>query len=263
MLAASKLDTIESLERRLASSPVRLRLSKGLWPRYMRGEVMPQGAKTPSRSSLIARVDTLYPGTGAIFYSPLWDLMDFDRLLGPKELVRMYLQLDEWIWTKFVAHKNTHDLARIALAPYWHRPLSVSTRTVLLERLHGMDGLSACMIEARMGYLRQDIRGFFDCLRAGSSVMKQLASTTPFAYKRMRSALLLLEGLWLLYMGANVMSPPHYLDTPEFDYSKALEWAREWSGKADHHARTLDTSSLKVFKTWRKDCWSGSLARRD
>lgn len=254
MFATSRFVFIQDFENQLAKLSHKVRLSKGLWPRYMRGEVLPQGAWTSGRATLIERIDAIYPGTARIFHSPLWELMDFEKMLGPHELKSMYLRLDKEIWARFVSHSRSASIEAVAASRYWKIRRTEAELVDHLRRSKGLDGLSACLIEARMSYLMQEEPWFIACMLEGRRIINLLAHTPEFASARMQSALFLLEGLWIAHVREQVIAAPFFRDMPPEIVDSATRWEKQWAENSRNHGNGLSKSSRAVFERWRTGC---------
>jgi hypothetical protein len=253
-MAASGLSTAEEFEIRFSKASGRIRLSSGLWSRYLRGEVIPQGAITKRARSLIERLDAEYLGTADIYRHPVWELLNFERLLGPEELKRIYLRLDKSIWKRFVV--CGHDLLGSTapeLSMFWRFQRGEGGRTYWLKRIDGMDGLAACLIEARMGYLGQNEEVFFNSLKLGLEQCEKLRSLHAFASKRMQTILLLMEGICIGYLDRLVIQSP-FSDDGHGDRRRASKNLLEsWIKRHGKHKTTLSASSKAIFDRWTKE----------
>ena len=101
-MAMGGFDTAEDFEARIPALVPSVSLSRGLWSRYLRGEVIPQGGTADRRSNLIQKLSGCYPAAAEVFYHPFWKLIDFRRLLSPDELRDMLLQMGMPVWRSFV-----------------------------------------------------------------------------------------------------------------------------------------------------------------
>ena len=252
-MAASGLMTAEEFESRFAKSTGKIRLSKGLWSRYLRGEVIPQGARTGNQRSLIERLGEEYPGTAEIFHHPLWDLLDFSQLMGPEELKLRHVMLGETIWRQFVAcgHHSGCE-AGPEESRFWRIPRSEKERIFRLNRLTNLDGPAACLVDARMGYLAQDEELFVSSLLAAESQFSKLGKTGVFVHKRMQSALLLIEGLCVGYGNRMVVTAPFSDEAHSQRRSKTRRWIVNWIDRCEGHIKTLSKNSETVFRRWVK-----------
>jgi hypothetical protein len=245
---------IQELESRLQQRSRKVRLSKGLWARYMRGEVLPQGARAEDSTTLIDRIEAIYPGTSRIFHSPIWELMDFDKVLGPHELKDMYLRLGKETWTRFVSNHWFASTAVVAASRYWKIRHSGEELISHLQTLTGLEGLSACLIEARLGYLRQEESLFMGCMLAGRQLITALAHSAQFATPKMQSALFLIEGLWIAHVRQQVIAPPHVREVESQVSNLARAWERDWAEMSRNHCDTLPKASRATFEKWRVEC---------
>jgi hypothetical protein len=245
---------VQELEERLRAKSRKVLLSDGLWARYMRGEVLPQGARGSGAATLIERIEAIYPGTAAFFHSPLWELMDFNKVLGPHELKSMYLRLGKRTWARFVSNYKSASTEAVAAARYWKIRHSREELLGHLRELTGLEGLSACLIEARLGYLRQEESAFMDSMLEGRRLMREVAHSSPFATPKMQSALLLIEGLWIAHVRQQVLAAPRVREATHPVSELAKDWERDWAAMSRDHSDTLPKASRAAFERWREEC---------
>ncbi len=257
-MAASGSTLVQELEESLKSRSRKLQLSNGLWSRYMRGEVIPQGARGTVGATLIERIEAIYPGTATFFHSPLWELMEFDRVLGPQELKDIFLRLGEETWTRFVDNYKSASTAAVAESRYWLTRTSGEELLRNLSELKGFDGLSSCLIMARLGYLRQEEALFIACLHEARELLDTIRRSAAFAAPRMQSAILLIEGLWLAHAKQHVVTAPKVREDVHKLSDYAVRWEKGWERAADSHRETLPKTSRAAFEKWREECLSSS-----
>lgn len=248
---ASDAQTAEDFELRYAKARGKVHLSRGLWSRYLRGETIPQSAVTRSDRSLIKRLDDEFSGTGDIFVHPIWTLLDFQHLLGPDQLLENYLHLDEQVWQKFVdCSEQTDDYKPPRLGPFWSVSLESSRRKYRLSHLSGFDGIAACLIECRMGYLSQVEERFITSMLASKKHFKQLSETEPFQSRRAQAALLAMEGYCVAYLERVSIAASNNGSTYALFRSKIWEWQDMWRDRCLAHFARLTPGSLVTFKIW-------------
>jgi hypothetical protein len=104
---ASGFDEVQELEALFDKTP-RLKLASGLWSRYMRGEVLPQGASDfLEKRNLIHRVAKLFPEPFEVFYAPFWNFLVWDPFVDLDLMKACYLTLDDGINVWFVARMGS------------------------------------------------------------------------------------------------------------------------------------------------------------
>lgn len=249
-MAASGAALVQEFENHVKSRSHKVRLSNGLWARYMRGEVIPQGARGSGSATLIERIEAIYPGTAAIFHSPLWELMEFDKVLGPHELKTMFLRLGEETWTCFVDNYKSLSTAAVAASRYWLVKASGDELLAKLRNLRGLDGLCSCLILARIGYLRQEETWFVACMHEARRILITIGQSTEFSPAKMQSAILLIEGLWLAHAKQHLVAAPRVREDVYHLSDYAIRWERKWESAADAHAETLSKTSRTAFEKW-------------
>lgn len=252
-MQASGALTAEEFELRYAKPTGKIRLSRGLWSRYLRGETLPQGAATGGGRSLVDRLDKQYPDTRDVFFHPVWDLLDFENLLGPAQLREKYLCLHEDIWSQFVAcQEKPNPNAPSTPLTFWPLIQSESVRKMRLARLRGLDGLTACLIEARMGYLSQTEQRFVYSLAAAGQQLRKLSTELAFSSTRMQSALLVMEALCVAFVAKKTIDAPPSNEAHSALRSIARCWQWNWMDKYEAHLKTRSTSSKKSLQNWMK-----------
>ena len=275
-MAAGGMTSVEEFENRFSKYTRQIRLSSGLWARYMRGEVAPQGSLSGSESSLVDRLDKEYPGTAAIFHHPIWELLDFDRLLGPAQLKQLLLRMGQNVWEPFVKVGFSRRSNRAeSVSGFWKKPITVESRQYEWEDLDGLDALAVYLIDARLGYLAQYEADFGRAMWQMRCHFPGLLQSEPFcSWRRMASALLVMEAMCIRFARHMVLEEP---EVPYFggyddddgahpDDMLALEdkisheevclacrkWIEEWKQRKASHMRSLSTSSVAVFADWTK-----------
>lgn len=253
-MTASGSTLVQEFEESLKARSLKVQLSNGLWSRYMRGEVIPQGARGATGATLIERIEAIYPGTANSFHSPLWELMEFDRLLGPHELKDMFLRLSEETWTRFVANYKSASTAAVAASRYWLARTSGEELLRNLSELKGFDGLSSCLIMARLGYLRQEEGLFVACMHEAREILDTIRRSAAFAAPKMQSVSLLIEGLWLAHAKHHLVTAPRVREDVHRLSDYTVRWEKEWETVTDDHAEALPRTSRAVFEKWREEC---------
>jgi len=250
-MAAGGMASVEEFENRFSKYTRQIRLSSGLWARYMRGEVMPQGSLAGNKSSLVARLDVEYPGTATIFYHPLWELLDFDRLLGPAQLKRHYMVMGKDVWKHFVASSASATTSDIEQLRFWKASCSEGDLMRRWGGIGGLDGLAACLIEARLGYLGQVEADFARGILGTRGRFAKLRDMEVFAPKRMQSALLVLERMCIRYAQYLIAEGP--LTSRNAGHLTVLgHWREGWQARSHEHSESLPTTFAKTYLDWGK-----------
>lgn len=248
-MAMGGFDTAEDFEARIPALVPSVSLSRGLWSRYLRGEVIPQGGTADRRSNLIQKLSGCYPAAAEVFYHPFWKLIDFRRLLSPDELRDMLLQMGMPVWRSFV---DVVDIKGKDWQPdssrFWNIECE-ATHQDLLE-IPGWNGAAASLILTRMRYLAQDEVGFVNYLSVAQRHLLSLAGEEPYADKRMHSVLLVLEGLCLQHAYQLVMMSPCLLEESWELRREITKWSMKWSGRCQRHQRSLSDTARSLFIRW-------------
>lgn len=257
VLAASGAASIQDFESMYAKSGRKVVLSSGLWARYMRGEVIPQGAKDDRARSLIARMNKEFPGTARVYRHPVWEVLDLGRLLGPEELKHAYLELDLSVSEPFIARGyDLLGLAPPAASIFWRAHENEGRRMHFLKRLQGLDGLTASLIEARMDYLAQNERTLFNSLSVAHATCKNLTNSPAFDFKRMMSAALLIECICISFLDQLLIQGPSSDEARSQRRRNAKGLREDWLERWTEHRSTLSINSRKKFEAWGLEAWN-------
>lgn len=250
-MVASGAVQADQFERLLSKSHPKLRLSSGLWPRYLRGDVLPQGALENAKSSLIARLDRVYPGTAEIFNHPVWELFEFDQLIGPKRLRELYLTLSAETWTKFVNVTPSDEIfiSKGREVPFWKLQWADAELQRRWATVGGLDAVASCLIEARMGYLSQNVVTFFNSILWAEEYLMRLARDPGFQYEKERMTLLLLRSMCFRLM--DVMTTQFASSGGLGGISRMIEYMRErWDLQADFRLTSASMPTVRNFIRW-------------
>lgn len=251
VMHASGERAAEAFELRYANARGKIHLSRGLWSRYLRGETLPQSAVARSDRSLVKRLDAEYPGTGEIFVHPVWRLLDFQELLGPDQLLLEYIHLGEAIWLQFVNFIEQPGISKPPLpGAFWSMHLKSVERKQRLSQLSGLDGLAACLIEGRMGFLSQAEERFVTSMLSARKYFNQLTNTEPFSYRRAQTVLLVMEAYCIAYLERVCIAASNNGDSYTLLKSKQLGWRHDWGERCQAHTAKLSSSSFQTFKSW-------------
>lgn len=247
-MEAAGAEQAAQMEKLLLRQKPVIRLSSGLWPRYLRGDVLPQGSLEGNRSSLVVRLDKIYPGTESIFNHPVWELLDFDRLLGPRDLKRHYLTLGEDIYDQITLLPPGLEEFEYENLSFWRA--GIKSRDDVWKYLADLDGIAVCLIEARLDYLAQDAEGFVRAMVGAGNEFIRLGKSPVFQDDKSRAALLLMELMAHRYASCLVK------DDPNVEYSRpdlcvhVDHWQESWDVRAQLHQEKRWEQRRFPFKYW-------------
>lgn len=253
-MAASGVLIAQEFEKAVAAMPGNLRLSEGLWGRYLRGEVAPQGSAGKEGQSLVLRIDRALPGTAAIFYHPVWEVLDFPRLIGPDQLRSLYLTMARDVWLGMVdLSAGDEPVLRKDAFHFWRNRLLRPDQSMRIRAMATLDGIAAGLIECRMGFFAQNRT---DCLNALADVlihfMKAKKGPGQFDTPRMQSALLLMKGIVLQELVRLMVDPPAVSDEDRFTKRVFSNSHDIWESECDKHQQNLPRHMVVTFRRWRK-----------
>lgn len=259
MLASSK-GQVQELETLLRKTH-RLTLASGLWSRYMRGEVVPQGALTASPTSLVARIAKVFPETNEAFYTPLWDLLAWTSELDLNKLKSIYLALDENVHVHFVARVD-HGGERTAAksGQFWHLKKTVASRRAVISGFGRWESLVVCLLEARMSYAAQSIDAFVDCQLMASQILVDLGKEPQLQAKRLQGVMLLMEALCLDALLINAVNPPSTNQNQSKERERSRTRINDWRQRCGLHVASLSMNSRLAFLRAMRD---GTLIGRE
>lgn len=245
VLLASGLTEIQELEA-LSVSVSGLRLSSGLWSRYMRGKVIPQGALDDQRNTtLVHRMDNFLPGTADIFFSPIWSLIAWNPKVDLEEMKRGYCWLRKDIFEHFVDEAYL-DCGKGApgYGYFWYRYSPFEDRLRLVNRFDVWDALAACLLEARMCYAAQDQFHFAAWQIFAGKTIVVLQERPEFKEKHLHSVFLTMEWMCLLTLLTNLHKTNWVRDELN---DRRIDWERSWNSRCKKHLRNLSRKSQIAF----------------
>lgn len=252
-MAASGTEIAQEFETALAAMPGHLRLSSGLWGRYLRGEVLPQGSVGRDGPSLVVRIDRALPGTASTFYHPVWELLDFRRLIGPDELRDLYLSMGEEVWRGMVDLRTGGEQGlQQEVFHFWRNRRLLEKQSLKIRSMATLDGVAAALIEARMAYFAQDRSNFLDAMMDVSIQLTAASESELFQTLRMKSALLIVKGIWLQEMGRFLIDPPALQDSEKYVRGLLVKEMDEWHRKCDALLKALPRHMATQFRVWRR-----------
>ncbi len=258
VLAASGVDTADGFETLIAKANGPIRIARGSWSRYLRGEISPQGAgDDASTQSLVMRLGKRYPGTAEIFHHPIWQLLKFEEWYSPTRLREMYLQLSAEVWHQFVATKKRPRGGYEPGAPhFWRTGSGILERVDDLKNLNGLDGIAASLIEARMEYLAQAKSGFLRCIEVAIVHLDHLSSDQAGRSRRVQSCRLLLEAYCLGFvLNCTQSSRANERETDAQD-ERVQQLGRAWMKRFHDHLAHLSASQEEVVRAWAKEIFA-------
>lgn len=243
VLLASGLRRVQELEALLGKKH-KLVLASGLWSRYMRGEVVPQGALTGATNSLVMRIGKVFPETSGAFYTPLWELLTWTSVLDFNSLRSIYLSMDERVHIHFVARANAAG-ERVAskTSQFWHLKKSIAARRDVIDSLGVWDRLIACLLEARMSYAAQNIDAFTDCQLMASQILEDLTRTPEFGAKRLQGVLLAMQALCLDALFITIVESA----IKEEARDRCRTAMNRWKERCGSHIQSLSKNSQIAF----------------
>lgn len=259
----SELDTSEEFEQFLSRRSKRVVLTKGQWSRHLRGDVSPQGSKVGATNSLVDRIEPLFPGTRRTFHHPVWQLLDFEVLLGPKQLQDIYLAMDSDVWQYFHFDESVCAEGTQPQDFWFWRALTSDQelRIDILKGIKGFDGVAVGLIEARMSYLAQDPIEFVFFMKYAINRLRNCPSTMLFlAGTKGRSILLTMEGLCVLHTVQLLTHEPQLPNEKSNTYTEdntaksptlhASLMYTSWADRCLDHFKKLSPKALKTFQMW-------------
>lgn len=245
-MMVSQMRHVHELES-LLKKEGRIRLASGLWARYMRGEVIPQGALHGAANSLVNRIGKVFPQTPSVFYTPLWGLLDWNSQIDLEEIRSIYLSLDEEIHIHFVRRIDIRGERAVSdKGMFWHLKKSIEARRALLTELGVWDCLIVCLLEARMNYAAQSIEAFFDCQLLACRCLEQLQEFPEFQIKRLRGILLTMEALCFDAL-IEAMGEDPVGNSALKSGDRYWITMRSWSERCQRHVSDLSTNSRRSF----------------
>jgi len=248
VLLASGLKEVQELEALFDKTP-RLRLAKGLWSRYMRGEVLPQGSLAPDGpDTLVERVGKLFPRTIGVFYAPFWELLVWNPVTDLESYKALYLTLQDEVNVQFVARDELDgERAPTKYDQFWYRQRSIDARRKLLATLGDWDKLLVCLLEAKMSYFAQNVESFTDSQMMACKVIEHLQKAPELQAKRVQGVLLTMEALCLDTLVINIAAHTPLNDTQYHARVRLRDMVKLWNLKRHAHADGLSSKSRLAF----------------
>lgn len=253
-MAKSGEEQVDEFEKLVSKFPKGIRLSSGLWPRYLRGDVIPLGSLEKHKASLVERLDGKFPGTAKVFHHAIWELFDFDHVLGPGQLQEIYLDMGNAVWNRFVhpAHVEP-DTPDGTARSFWkvHRTTADLQRS--WSHIPGLDGLAVCLIEARMAYFAQDQENFTVAVLSAVSHLRKYAKAQELQFSKQLSALLILEHMCLSLAENMIETKTDYAGKKD-PHSLIIKNRRDdWAKRYQDHLDSLSKPARALLLKWVKE----------
>lgn len=249
MLKASRATRVTHLEKRLGleKNPA-FPMTKGLWSRYLRGEVVPQNAGSARESTLVNRIERVFPGTGWVFRSPVWDVLQWSTVVDLARMRECYLLLGEGCRTYFVAENGLEGKDRDwRVGKFWHLRKTVAARRDLLSEFDHWDRLAVSLLEAKMAYAAQSYEAFADSQLLACKTIAQLQSFTDSRLKHMHATYLSMEALCLDAILINVIRPPANGPVQQEIQSECRNWVNDWLVRCESQLNSISKSERFAF----------------
>jgi hypothetical protein len=245
---ASGFDEVQELEALFDKTP-RLKLASGLWSRYMRGEVLPQGASDfLEKRNLIHRVAKLFPEPFEVFYAPFWNFLVWDPFVDLDLMKACYLTLDDGINVWFVA-RDEIDGERKATryGQFWYHKRAIDARRKIVANVNAWDGLLICLLEAKMSFGAQDVEAFADSQMLACKTIEKLREVPEYQTKRLQGVFLTMEALCLDTLVRNLAAHTPLSKNQAQIRERVREMKKLWNTKCYEHAECLSKSSRQAF----------------
>lgn len=254
VMAFSGATTSKEFEERVLRQKNSLTLSKGLWSRYLRGDIAPQGAKDKSKRHLVYRLGKNCPDSVRIYDHAMWELLRFRSNMGPDEIKQIYFQFDESVWRSvLLLDEHPFSDAEIEQAQFWHRPCNSDNFIEICKEVPFCDVVALSLCEAQMAYLRQDELKFVSYIVFAGKAFAIFANRYAQENRRLAAIFLVLEGLCLEQ--ALKMTTVELTSTTERteDRARLFDWHQKWLSRCKLHSDALSPINQKLFLFWLKD----------
>jgi hypothetical protein len=201
VLMASCVQSIKEMEHLLAlRKNLGIRIASGLWARYLRGEVAPQGAKLRLKGNLVDRMDKVYPRTAEVFHHPVWRLLNWDPVIDMTEMRQSYLNLGDEVCLHFFAPSiDRGNRGYSSRTQFWHLAKTISERHRVFNELAigPWQKIQLALMEAKMAYAAQRLEAFVDYQVMACRLIADLAEKVRADRRRIQAGLLMMEALAL------------------------------------------------------------------
>lgn len=252
--------TIDDLEHKLATKH-RIRLSSGLWSRYLRGDVLPQGASGLIKGSLVQRLGLAYRTTTTVFAFPVWRYLPWSATVELERLRGDYLALGDTVAVHFVARVHAcRERAFPERAAFWHMGKSMIDRHKAISTFDPWTRLVLWLMEAIMAYGAQQHERFVQCQLMACTELKALQRGV-LSQSLVHWTYLLMEGMCLDALVATTLAPA----LPDYRrglWESASEARRNWKNRvqglldvAGSRDLTFMTKRLADVRAWQVGDW--------
>ena len=225
-----------------------IRLASGLWSRYMRGDVLPQGSLGNAKGSLLRRLDILYPRTAPVFDHPVWSVLNWSDTFDLGEIRDIYLALGETVSVHFVLKVQVGKMREHSkVHPFWHLQKSTEERRRVLEGFTPWTRLVVSLLEARMSYAGQRHEAFVDCQLIACGALREIQKVSTARRTGVISALLMMESICLNPLIFSTIKPLPASEKTTFLLERSLEWQKDWANRGFEF---LETAPIKLRKSF-------------
>jgi hypothetical protein len=249
VLKANRSMRVTHLEKRLGleKSPA-FPITKGLWSRYLRGEVVPQDAGSTREGTLVNRIERVFPGTRWVFHTPVWEVLEWNTVVDIARMRECYILLGEDCRTSFVAEDGFEgkDGDR-RVGKFWHLRKTLPVRRNLLSDFHHWDRLALSLLEAKMAYAAQSYEAFADSQLLACQTIAEMQSFTDSRLKHMHVTYLSMEALCLDAILINVVRPPANGPIQQEIQSQCRNWINDWLVRCESQLNSISRSERFVF----------------
>lgn len=249
VLKASRSTRVTHLEKRLGQEQnPGFPITKGLWSRYLRGEVVPQNAGSAQEGTLVNRIERVFPGTRWVFLTPVWEVLQWNTVVDIARMRECYLMLGENCRISFVADDEFEgkDGDR-RVGKFWHLRKTQAVRRNLLSDFDHWDRLALSLLEAKMAYAAQSYEAFADSQLLACQTIAEMQSFTDSRLKHMHATYLSMEALCLDAILINVVRPPANGPIQQEIQSACRNWVNDWLVRCESQLNSTSKSERSAF----------------
>lgn len=248
VLRISGLPDAKAFEEHLTQRH-RIQIGKGLWARYLRGDVVPHGALGDSNASLPRRLDTIYPGTANNFYDVMWTLLDWTSDIEMDVLRATYISLGDEVAVHFVSKAPVgRERVYPIGASFWHMNKTLEERRRLLRSFNPRIRLIVGLLEARMALYSQRPEAFVYSLIDACSAIVEVQEIDIAAHGASAERLyLMIEGLCLDVLRIHIIEQVTDNQKIVELKRKSLRRTDDWIHRCVSCLKTLPTKSRHDF----------------
>ncbi len=201
VLMSSGAQNIKEMELLLSHRKnLGIRIASGLWARYLRGDVAPQGAKLRAKGNLVDRLDKVYPRTAEVFHHPAWSLLNWNPVIDLAEMRQDYLNLGDEVCLHFFAPSiERGDRGYSSQTQFWHLAKTNAERHRVINELaiDPWQKIQLALMEAKMAFAAQRQESFVDCQSMACKFMAELSVQVGTDRPRIQAGFLMMEALAL------------------------------------------------------------------